>query len=171
MIFLAKVYFLKQKYEFFTKFKLWKAKVKNQTSRKIKYLRLNNSTKYNYSNFKKFYEEHNIQRYFSIRKTPQQNGMIQRMNRSLNERVRCLLQNDGLLKGLWAEAVNMTCYFINMLPHALFEDKAVKEVWTGSPIDLENLRIFGCPSYMHISSEDRSKLYPKLKSSLVTQKV
>jgi len=45
------VYFLKQKFEVFDKFKLWKAKVENQTSRKIKYLRSNNGTEYTYSQF------------------------------------------------------------------------------------------------------------------------
>src|ERR1044072_2585627 len=37
----------------------------------------------------------------------------------------------------------------------------VEEVWTGNPIELSNLRIFGSLAYVHISSEDRSKLDPK----------
>ena len=38
------VYFLKQKFEVFSKFKLWKADVENQTGRKVKYLRSDNGT-------------------------------------------------------------------------------------------------------------------------------
>ncbi|KAE8729500.1 Disulfide isomerase L-2 isoform 2 [Hibiscus syriacus] len=49
------VYFMKQKYEVFVKFKLWKAEVVNQTGRKIKYLRTDNDTEYANSQFQKFW--------------------------------------------------------------------------------------------------------------------
>ncbi|KAL0357998.1 UNVERIFIED_CONTAM: Retrovirus-related Pol polyprotein from transposon TNT 1-94 [Sesamum calycinum] len=49
------VYFLKQKFEVFAKFKLWKAKVENQTGRKIKYLRSDNGTEYTDSQFQKLW--------------------------------------------------------------------------------------------------------------------
>ncbi|KAL0357994.1 UNVERIFIED_CONTAM: hypothetical protein Scaly_1485100 [Sesamum calycinum] len=54
------VYFFKQKYEVFPKFKLWKAEVENQIGRKIKYLRSDNGTEYTDSQFQKFCEEHGI---------------------------------------------------------------------------------------------------------------
>ncbi|KAK2396531.1 hypothetical protein QL285_058180 [Trifolium repens] len=57
----------------------------------------------------------------------------------------------------------MACYLINRSPRASLEGKVAEEVWTGKPIDLDNLRIFGCPAFVHISSEDRSKLDPKSK--------
>jgi len=77
------VYFMQQKSEVFDKFKLWKAEVENQIGRKIKYLRSDNGTEYTDTQFQKFCEEHEIQRHFSVRKTPQQNGVVERMNRSL----------------------------------------------------------------------------------------
>ena len=92
------VYFLKQKSEVFAKFKLWKAEVENQTGRKIKYLRSDNGTEYTDSQFQKFCKKHGIQRHFSVRKTPQQNGVAERMNRSLTERARCLILNAGIPK-------------------------------------------------------------------------
>ncbi|KAE8708925.1 Serine/threonine-protein kinase HT1 [Hibiscus syriacus] len=95
------VYFLKQKSEVFEKFKLWKA------------------------------EEHEIKRHFTVRKTPQQNGVDERMNMSLNERARCLRLNAGLPKHFWAEAVNMACYLINRSPRASLAGKVAEEVWTG----------------------------------------
>jgi transposase InsO family protein len=157
------VYFMKQKSEVFSKFKLWKAEVENQTGRKIKYLRSDNGTEYTDSRFQKFCEEQGIQRHFSVRKTPQQNGVAERVNMSLTEMARCLRLNAGLSKGFWAEAINMACYLINRSPRASLEGKVAEEVWTGKPIDLDNLRIFGCPAFVHISSEDRSKLDPKSK--------
>nr|KYP70106.1 Retrovirus-related Pol polyprotein from transposon TNT 1-94 [Cajanus cajan] len=53
---------------------------------------------------------------FLVHKTPQQNGVVERTNRSLIERVRCLRPNVGLSKDFWAEAVNMTCYLLNRSP-------------------------------------------------------
>lgn len=77
--------------------------------------------------------------------------------------VRCLLLNDGLLKGLWVEVVNMVCYLINMSPRASLEGKVVEEVWIINPIDLDNFIIFRCSAYVHISGEYRSKLDPRSK--------
>lgn len=48
-----------------------------------------------------------------------------------------------------------------MSPHASLEGKVIKEVWTSNSIDLDNLKILGCPIYAHISSEDRPKFDPK----------
>ncbi|KAL0284885.1 UNVERIFIED_CONTAM: Retrovirus-related Pol polyprotein from transposon TNT 1-94 [Sesamum calycinum] len=160
------VYFLKQKSEVFAKFKLWKAEVENQTGRKIKYLRLDNGTKYTDLQFQKFCEEHGIQRHFSVRKTPQQNGVVERMNMSLTERARCLRLNAGLPKSFWAEAVSMACYLINRSPRTSLGGKVAEEVWTGNQINFDRLRIFGCSAYVHVPSDERSKLDPKSKQCI-----
>ncbi|KAL0447561.1 UNVERIFIED_CONTAM: Retrovirus-related Pol polyprotein from transposon TNT 1-94 [Sesamum latifolium] len=157
------VYFLKQKYEVLTKFKLCKAEVENQTGRKIKYLRSDNGTEYTDSQFQKFCEEHRIQRHFSVRKTPQQNGVAERMNRSLTKKARCLRLNAGLPKSFWAEAVSMACYLVNRSPRASLGGKVAEEVWTGNPVNFDHLRIFGCSAYVHVPSDERSKLDPKSK--------
>jgi transposase InsO family protein len=68
--------FLKNKSEAFAKFKIWKTEVENQTGMKIKCFRTNNGTEYKDGDFLKFYEEHGIKRHFTIRKTPQQNGVV-----------------------------------------------------------------------------------------------
>ena len=107
---------MKQKSEVFAKFKLWKAEVENQTGRKIKNLRSYNGTEYTNTQFKKFCEEHSIQRHFTVRKTPQQNNVAEMMNRSIAEKARCLRLNAGLPKSFWVEAINMAGYLINRLP-------------------------------------------------------
>jgi hypothetical protein len=65
------VYFMWHKSATFAKFKLWKAKVENQTRKKVKCLRTNNGTEYTNCEFRDFYEQHNIKRHFTVRKTPQ----------------------------------------------------------------------------------------------------
>ncbi|KAL0355895.1 UNVERIFIED_CONTAM: Retrovirus-related Pol polyprotein from transposon TNT 1-94 [Sesamum radiatum] len=160
------VYYLKQKSKIFAKFKLWKAEVENQTSRKNKFLRYDNGTEHTDSQFQKFCEEHGIQRHFLVCKTPRQNGVAERMNRSLTERARCLRLNAGLPKSFWAEAVSMACYLINISPRASLSGKVAEEVWTGIPINFDHLRIFGCPIYVHVPRDERSKLDPKSKQCI-----
>uniref|UniRef100_A0A2N9GCQ1 Integrase catalytic domain-containing protein n=1 Tax=Fagus sylvatica TaxID=28930 RepID=A0A2N9GCQ1_FAGSY len=162
----AWVYFLKNKSEAFAKFKVWKAEVENQTGRKIKCLRTDNGTEYRDGDFLKFYEEHGIKRHFTVRKTPQQNGVAERLNRTITETARCLRLNAELPKIFWAEAVDMACYIINRSPRVALDGKVAEEVWTGQEVDYSFMRIFGCPAYVHISGEDRSKLDPKSKKCI-----
>jgi hypothetical protein len=99
--------------------------------------------------------------YFTIRMTSQQNGVAERMNRSIAERARCLRLNAGLAKTFWADAVSMACYLINRSPRASLGGKVAEEAWTGNEVDYLGLRVFGCLVYVHMPSEERSKLYPK----------
>jgi transposase InsO family protein len=92
------VYFMRQKSEMFAKFKFWKVEVENQTGKKVKCLRTDNVTKYTNDEFRDFYEQHGIKRHFTVRKIPQQNGVAERMNRSIAEKAQCLRLNARLAK-------------------------------------------------------------------------
>ena len=80
------VYFLKHKSEVFEAFRKWKAMVENETGLKIKRLRTDNGGKYEYTKFKKFFYEHEIEMERTMPGTPQHNGVAERMNRTLTER-------------------------------------------------------------------------------------
>uniref|UniRef100_A0A2N9HUM1 Integrase catalytic domain-containing protein n=1 Tax=Fagus sylvatica TaxID=28930 RepID=A0A2N9HUM1_FAGSY len=82
------VYFLKNKFDAFATFKKWKAKVENHTGRKLNCLRTDNGTEYRDGEFLKFCEEHGIKRHFTVQKTPQQNGVTERLNRTITETAR-----------------------------------------------------------------------------------
>jgi transposase InsO family protein len=160
------VYFLKKKSEAFAKFKIWKAEVENQTRRKIKCLRTDNGTEYRDGDFLKFCEEYGIKRHFTVRKTLQQNGVGERLNRTIIETVRCLRFNAELPKIFWAKVVDMACYIINQSPRVALDRKVAEEVWIGQEVDYSFMRIFECPAYVHITSEDKSKLDPKSKKCI-----
>ena len=55
----------------------------------------------------------------------------------------------------------MACYLINRSPRAALDGKVADEVWTRNEVDYLRLRLFGCPSYIHIAGEERSKLDAK----------
>ncbi|KAE8694724.1 hypothetical protein F3Y22_tig00110777pilonHSYRG00394 [Hibiscus syriacus] len=80
-----------------------------------------------FEKFELWKAEHGIKRHFTVRKTPQQNGFVKRMNRSLNDRARCLRLNAGLHKHLWAETVNIAIYLINRSTMASLAEKVAEE--------------------------------------------
>ena len=144
------VYFMKYKSDVFGIFKKWKAQVENQTGRKIKYLRTYNGLEYTDKEFIRFCELEGITCHFTVKGTPQQNGVAERMNRTLAERVRCMRLNAGLPKVFWAEIVNITSFIINRSPSSAIDFKIPKEVWSGRLVDYSSLKIFSCPAYVHV---------------------
>ncbi len=145
------IYILKAKDEALEKYKVWKALVENQYGFKLKCLGTDNGLEFCNKEFESFCQSHGIKRHKIVRFTPQQNGLAERMNRTLVDKTRCLLVNSKLPKSFWAEAVNTTCYLVNRSPSAAIGFKTPKEVWSGRPVNYENLRIFGCPTYVHIN--------------------
>ena len=117
--------------------------------------------------FLKFCKEHGIKRHFTVWRTPQQNGMAERLNWTIDEIARCIRLNARLPKVFWAEVVNMTCYILNWSPRIALDRKVAEEVWTGKEVDYSTMRIFGCPAYVHIPIKERSKLDSKDRKSVV----
>ncbi|KAG8488067.1 hypothetical protein CXB51_018276 [Gossypium anomalum] len=71
-----------------------------------------------------------IVRHLTVRHTPQQNGVAERMNRTIMEKVRCMLSNANLPKSFWAEAASTACFLINRSPSVAIEKKTPQEVWS-----------------------------------------
>ena len=65
--------------------------------------------------FELFCEKHGIIHEFSSARTPQQNGVVERKNRSLQEMARTMFHENNLAKHFWAEAVNRACYVQNRI--------------------------------------------------------
>lgn len=82
--------------------------------------------------------------------TPEQNGLCERMNRTIIEKARCLLFDAKLSKEFWAEAVNTAFYLQNRIVKAGLKNCTPYEVWTGSKPNLSHLRIFGSTVMKHI---------------------
>jgi hypothetical protein len=93
--------------------------------------------------------------------TPQQNGVAERMNKTLLERTRAMLKAAGLGKPFWTEAVNTTCYVINRSPSTAIEMKTSMEMWTRKPADYSRLHIFGSSVHVMYNTQEVSKLDSK----------
>lgn len=127
--------------------------VENQTGRKIKIIRTDNGLEFLNENFNKMCQQARIQRHLTVPYTSQQNGLAERFNRTILERVRCMLANSELPKFFWGEAVNTTAYLINWSPSLAVNLKTPQEIWTGKPPSLKHLRVFRCAAYAPIKQD------------------
>ena len=160
------VYTIKKKSDVFPVFKEFKAQVELETGRKIKCLRTDNGGEYTDGEFQSFCRKEGMKRQFTVAHTPQQNGVAERMNRTVLERTRAMLEAAGLAKSFWAEAVKTACYLINRSPSTAINLKTPMEMWSGKPSDYSSLHVFGCPVYVMYNNQERTKLDPKSRKCI-----
>lgn len=154
------VFPIKRKSEVFEKFVDFKNTVENQCSNKIKILRTDNGTEYVNNRFSKFLRKHGIVHQKTCPYTPEQNGVAERMNRTIVERMRCMLFDSGLNEKYWAEAAVTATYLINHVP-CRRSKHTPEEVWSNKKPTLKHLRVFGCKAMVHVPKQKRSKLSKK----------
>lgn len=155
------VYFLKSKTEAFDVFRDFKKLVENQTERTIKIFRTDNGGEFCSNEFSRFLKQNGIIHQTTNPYTPEQNGLAERMNRTIVEKAKCMLFDAKLNVSFWAEAVNTAVYLINRSVASALVDKTPEEIWTGVKPDLSHLRIFGSDCMVHVPKQRRRKWSPK----------
>lgn len=151
------VYFLKYKSEALARFKEFKAKVENQTNKRIKTLRSDNGLEFCNKEFNLYLQKEGVNHQKSNPYTPEQNGLSERCNRTVVEKARCLLFDADLGKEFWAEATNTAVYLHNRIVASGLNGKTPYEMWTGTKPEVSHLRIFGSKAMVHIPKEKRQK--------------
>ena len=101
------VYALKHKNQVFECFQQWKALVEKCTGQKVKALRSDNGGEYTSSEFKAYL---GIRHELTVPKSPEQNGVSERINRTLVELVRSMLADSRLPNRFWAEALSTVVF-------------------------------------------------------------
>jgi hypothetical protein len=157
---------LKAKIEVFNKFKEFKALVENLSEKKIKILRLDNGGEFTSDEFKTFCKEVGIKRELSTPYNPQQNGVAERKNCTIVGAVKAMIHDQDLPMHLWAKATRTTIYVQNRSPHRFLGNKTPKKTFIGEKPEVNHLRIFGCPIYVHAPKDKRSKLDPLGKKGI-----
>jgi hypothetical protein len=98
--------------------------------------------------------------------TPRQNGVVERMNRSVVELGRTMLIAASLPLTFWALAIDAAVYCRNRSPTTSLDDRTPYEAWCGKRPAISHMRIFGCLAFAHIRKEERKKLDPKAKACI-----
>nr|GFB38879.1 putative ribonuclease H-like domain-containing protein [Tanacetum cinerariifolium] len=104
------VFFLATKDETSPILKTFIIGIENQLSLKVKVIRSDNGTKFRNSDLNQFCGMKGIKKEFSVLRTPKQNGIAERKNKTLIEAARTMLADLLLPIPFWAEAVNIACY-------------------------------------------------------------
>ncbi|CAH9120743.1 unnamed protein product [Cuscuta epithymum] len=183
------VHALKTKDQVLDKFMEFQALVERQTGKKVKCIRIDNGGEY-CGPFDHYCRKLGIRHQKTPPKTPQLNGLAERMNRTLIERVRCLLSEAKLSPSFWGEALYAAVHVINMSPaYALDGDvpenvwsgkkssydhspayaldgDVPENVWSGKKSSYDHLRVFGCKAFVHIPKDERSKLEAKTRQCI-----
>lgn len=134
---------LKKKSNVFAAFVKYLAKVERETGNKIIRIRSDNAKEYVSKDFNQFLEAKGIKREFSIEYTPEQNGVAERMNRTIEEMARCMLIQSKSPTSLWAEAVNTAVYLRNRCPSKATGNKTPLELWSGKKPVVSGFKTFG----------------------------
>ena len=91
------------------------------------------------------------------------NGVAERMNRTICDRIRCMLSHTKLPKSFLGEAMRIVVDLINLSPSYTLKGDIPERVWIGKFVYFEHLRVFGCRTFAHVPRDERSKLDNKTK--------
>lgn len=117
----------------------------------------NNGGEYRDKKLKEFCATNGIKLKRTTPETPQQNGVVEYMNRTLNKHARIMRIHASLSKMFQAEAISIAAYLINYRSQVPLKEKSHDEVQIDKEVNFSHLRIFGCISYVHIDSYEKNK--------------
>jgi hypothetical protein len=129
---------------------------------KDKNIRSDNGTEFKNSQIEGFLEEEGIKHEFSSPYTPQQNGVVERKNRTILDMARTILDEYKTSDWFWAEAVNTACYAINRLYLHRVLKKTSYELLTGKKPNVSYFRVFGSKCFILVKRGRKSKFAPKV---------
>jgi hypothetical protein len=153
--------FLQEKSQTQETLKRFLRRAQNEFGLRIKKIRSDNGTKFNNSQIEGFLEEEGIKNEFSFAYTPQQNGVVERKNRTLLDMARTMLDEYKTSDRFWAEAINTACYSINRLYLHRILKKTSYELLTGKKPNVSYFRVFGSKCFILIKRGRSSKFAPK----------
>jgi hypothetical protein len=152
---------LKEKSEVERHLKAFIARAELETGLTVKVLRSDGGGEYTSTRLATYLEDKGIQHELTTPDTPQHNGVAERMNRTLLDKVRAMLADADLPESYWYAALEYASHLHNVVPTRALDDLTPEEAWSGNKPDISALRIFGSRAYVHIPDKHRSKLAAK----------
>jgi transposase InsO family protein len=141
------VFFLHDKSEVASILKKFAKKAQNKFDCKIKKIRSDNGKEFDNTNIQEYCDEIEIKHEVSATYTPQQNGVVERKNRTLITLAKTMIDEYNTLERFWAKAVNTACYASNRLFLHWLLEKTPYELLNGKKPDVSFFWVFGCYIY------------------------
>ncbi|GJU64252.1 putative ribonuclease H-like domain-containing protein [Tanacetum coccineum] len=137
-------FFLGTKDETFYVLKEFIALIENQLNKKVKGIRCDNGIEFKNAKLVELCGKRGIKRDYSNPRTPQQNGVAERKNKTLIEAARTMLADSKLPTMFWTEAVSTACYVLNRVSITNPHNKTPYELISGKVSQIGHLKPFGC---------------------------
>ncbi|KAH9745941.1 hypothetical protein KPL70_004261 [Citrus sinensis] len=155
------VLFLANKDDALDAFKVLCKKLQNEKGHGIVCIRSDHGGEFENHAFESFCNNLGIEHQFSSPRTPQQNGVVERKNRSIQEMARTMLNENALPKYFWAEAVNTACYVLNRVLIRPNLNKTPYELWKDRKPNISYFKVFRCKCFVLNTKDNLGKFDPK----------
>ena len=142
-------------------FEAYRARAEKVSAKEIKAMRSDGGGEYINKRFREYLVKAGIQHRVSPPYSPSQNGLAERMNRTIMEHARCILQDSQLSITFWGPAVLTAAHIHNCLPSRSHDNTSPLAYWTRKEAGIGHLRVFGATAWVHIPKETRRKLDSK----------
>lgn len=152
------VYLLKKKSEVFSCFKEFVAEAERELGKRVKELHDDKGGEYMSTEFTQYCKDKGISHQHTVKATPQQNPVAERLNRTLAEGVISMLNQANLPIGFWGQAVLYLTDILNATPSSSLSKTTSFEVWKKRKPDLKMYQVFGCQAFVHVQKKDRGPL-------------
>ena len=141
--------------------------MERSTNQKLKALRTGSGGEYMSTEFQTYLKKEGVRHELTVPKTPEQNGVAERMNRTLVKGVRAMLADARVPHRFWAEALSTAVYLRDRSPAMAVKGMTPFEAWAGKKPNVRHLRAFGCSTYAHVAKDDRKKLDVKSRKCIL----
>ncbi|CAI7806544.1 unnamed protein product, partial [Closterium sp. NIES-53] len=139
--------------------KEWMPRAQRESGHKVKVIRTDNGGEFIGADFEKELKQKGIQHQLTVPYNPQQNGVAERFNRTLQEGARTLLGRAGLPDPFWVTALRQVVVVKNRVLATVGDKQWVPYTkWYGSAPAVNMLRTYGCMVVFHVPKEKRGKL-------------
>lgn len=156
------VYVIRHKSEVFNCIKDYEAKVTSLfCGKKISKINCDNGGEYCSKNFIEFCSQKGIQICYTPPYTPQLNGVAERMNQTLMDKARSMINQANMDKSFWEEAVLVAAYINNRTQSCVNKEKTPYDLWLNKKPNVSNMKVFGCIAYARVPDTLRVKLDDK----------
>ena len=103
-----------------------------------------------------------IEHQFSLPRTPQQNEVVERKNKFIQEMTRNILNENALPKYFWVKVINTTCYVLNYVLIRPYLNKTLYELWKDRKPNIGYFKVFGCKYFILNTKDNFGKFDPKI---------
>ncbi|KAJ9557962.1 hypothetical protein OSB04_012576 [Centaurea solstitialis] len=155
------VFFLRSKSDAPEEIILFVRKMERLNNLTVRSIRSDHGTEFKNSTLETFFDQKGISQNFSFVRTPQQNGVAERRNKTLIEAARSMLSEANLATQFWAEAVNTACYTQNRSLIVKRFRRTPYELFRNRKPSIEHLHIFGCVCYILNNKDNLGKFDSK----------